>query len=253
MPMTDLRPARTYWETSRSWTYSLILVVPLLIIYEAGILAVQLQHPVRNGADALIKGLLQVAGVWSAVGFGVLLAAALGARVWYERKRHGGAVRREYLLFMAGESVLYALLLAPVVGRLTQAVLPGLSVPAAIAASPGGEFGLGAMIILSLGAGIYEELLFRVLLMSGLLLALRKLFPAWAPWVGYTVAAVAAALLFSAFHYVGAYGDPFTITSFTFRFVAGLVLNALYAARGYGIAVWTHALYDIFLAVTVGW
>ncbi|HNU01252.1 MAG TPA: CPBP family glutamic-type intramembrane protease [Acidobacteriota bacterium] len=251
--MTDLRPARTYWEASRSWTYSLILVVPLLIIYEAGILAVQLQHPVRNGADALIKALLQVAGVWSAVGFGVLLAAALGARVWVERKRHGGAVRREYLLFMAGESVLYALLLAPVVGRLTQAVLPGLSAPAAIAASPGGEFGLGAMIILSLGAGIYEELLFRVLLMSGLLLALKEIFPRWPKWASYTVAATAAALLFSAFHYIGEYGDPFSIVSFTFRFVAGLVLNALYAARGYGIAVWTHALYDIFLAVTVGW
>jgi hypothetical protein len=251
--MTDTRSARAYWEMSRSWTCSLILVLPLLLVYEVGILAVNLQHPVRNGADALVKGLLQVAGTWSVVGFGVLLAAALGARVWWEKKRHGWSVRPGHLALMVAESAGWALLLGPVAGRLTQAVIPGLSAPAAVAASPDGAFGLGTFVVLSVGAGIYEELLFRVLLVSGLLLALKEIFPRWPKWAGYTVAAVVAAILFSAFHYIGEYGDPFTLASFTFRFIAGLALNALYAARGYGIAVWTHALYDIFLAVTVGW
>jgi hypothetical protein len=60
---------------------------------------------------------------------------------------------------------------------------------------------------------------------------------------------VLAALIFSAFHYIGAYGDDWQLASFTFRFVAGLLFSALYVVRGFGITAWTHALYDVFLSV----
>jgi hypothetical protein len=63
------------------------------------------------------------------------------------------------------------------------------------------------------------------------------------------LAVVGGAALFSAAHYVGAYGDPFTLDSFTFRFIAGLFFSALYVVRGFGITAWTHALYDAFLLV----
>jgi membrane protease YdiL (CAAX protease family) len=63
----------------------------------------------------------------------------------------------------------------------------------------------------------------------------------------YAVAAVVGALLFSAVHYIGAFGDPFTLPSFTFRFLFGLALNGLYLVRGFGIAAWTHALYDVMV------
>jgi hypothetical protein len=66
------------------------------------------------------------------------------------------------------------------------------------------------------------------------------------------VAALLAALLFSAFHYVGPYGDPWTLSSFVFRFLAGLLFSVLFLLRGFGIAAWTHALYDIFLFVFRG-
>ena len=58
--------------------------------------------------------------------------------------------------------------------------------------------------------------------------------------------------LFSLFHHVGVYGEPFTISAFTFRFTAGAVLALLFYARGFAVAAWTHSLYDVFLILTGG-
>jgi membrane protease YdiL (CAAX protease family) len=106
---------------------------------------------------------------------------------------------------------------------------------------------LAGQLVLSLGAGIYEELLFRVLLVSGLLaLGLRL---GWRRSRAVAAAVVVAALIFSAFHYIGPMGDDFAVPSFTFRAIAGLVLSGLYVTRGFGIAAWTHALYDVGLTL----
>jgi len=58
-----------------------------------------------------------------------------------------------------------------------------------------------------------------------------------------------SAVIFSGFHYVGPFGDTLTVASFTFRAVAGLVLSGLYVARGFGIVAWSHALYDLGIAM----
>ena len=61
------------------------------------------------------------------------------------------------------------------------------------------------------------------------------------------LAAVLGALVFSGFHYVGQDADALTLQSFTFRALAGLFFSGLYLLRGFGIAAWTHALYDVML------
>jgi hypothetical protein len=61
------------------------------------------------------------------------------------------------------------------------------------------------------------------------------------------VATVVGALIFSAFHYIGPYGDRFTLATFAFRAIAGVLFSALYLTRGFGITAWTHAIYDILL------
>ena len=60
------------------------------------------------------------------------------------------------------------------------------------------------------------------------------------------------ALIFSAFHYIGPMGDTLEVGSFVFRTVAGLLLSGLFLVRGFGIAAWTHALYDVFLTLRGG-
>ena len=58
------------------------------------------------------------------------------------------------------------------------------------------------------------------------------------------------AAIFSAFHYIGPYGDRWQLYSFLFRLIAGLFFSGLYLLRGFGITAWTHALYDVLLLVT---
>jgi hypothetical protein len=100
-------------------------------------------------------------------------------------------------------------------------------------------------VALSIGAGIYEELLFRVIIVGGLYGLFRVVLGF--KTAAYILAAVLGAFLFSGIHYLGPLGDAFTLPSFSFRFLFGLALNILYLVRGFGIAAWTHALYDIVI------
>ncbi|HBZ37567.1 MAG TPA: CPBP family intramembrane metalloprotease, partial [Balneola sp.] len=87
---------------------------------------------------------------------------------------------------------------------------------------------------------------FRVILVSALILAFQKMFNN-KNWAAVTAAVVLSAFLFSLVHYVGSMGDPFTFSSFAYRFLFGLMLNGIYVWRGFGIAAWTHALYDLLV------
>ena len=103
---------------------------------------------------------------------------------------------------------------------------------------------------MSLGAGVYEELVFRVGLYglgAALLLFLFNVTSALRKLVFRLVWAVAAALVFSAWHYVGELGDPFDLLTFAFRGVCGLIFTLIYQFRGFAPAVWTHALYDLWV------
>ncbi len=60
---------------------------------------------------------------------------------------------------------------------------------------------------------------------------------------------IAESLAFSAWHYTGALGDGFEMSSFVFRAVCGLILTAIFAFRGFAPAVWTHALYDVWVMI----
>lgn len=101
-------------------------------------------------------------------------------------------------------------------------------------------------IVMSLGAGFYEELTFRVLLfgVGGYLLA--KVVPG-PKFVVVLLWALTTAAAFSAWHYV--HGEAFELRSFVFRWVCGLFFVVVYRFRGFAPAVWTHALYDVWVLV----
>ena len=115
--------------------------------------------------------------------------------------------------------------------------------------------GLGdrfAGLVMSLGAGFYEEVAFRVLLFGLGLKVVSLLFLAVTPFKRALLAvawAVITAAVFSGWHYVGALGDPFELRSFVFRWVCGIVFTAIYAFRGFAPVVWTHTLYDVWVLV----
>jgi membrane protease YdiL (CAAX protease family) len=99
-----------------------------------------------------------------------------------------------------------------------------------------------------LGAGVYEELLFRVVLLNlvvGLLAWMRA-----GPRAGLIGGVVLSSLLFSAAHYVPGSGDAFRWVTFLFRFMAGAYFAVLFRYRGFGIAAGTHAFYDVLVALS---
>ena len=243
----------SYWRAARAPRYSLLFALPLLVLYE--LFAFTLSHDaivgVRNGADVLLKSLfVGLGGREGLIAFGILLLGT-GAVLVVRDVRRGGAIDLRIFGFMLLESVVCALAFGLVVGTLTGLLLgglvtgPGPSLATAQAVAP---LGLSTRLMISLGAGIYEELLFRVLLVGFLAWCGRRLL-GWGPGGSGVMATVVGALVFSAFHYVGPYGEPLELPSFTFRALAGVAFSALYLLRGFGITAWTHALYDVFLTL----
>jgi uncharacterized membrane protein YjjB (DUF3815 family) len=241
-----------YWRIARQPRYSLTFALPLLLAYE--VLAFSLSGDevtgVRNGADVLLKSLFLAFG--GRIVFGALLVGG-GAWVAWNDYRTSGSIQPRVFALMAAESAVYALVFGTVTGTLTSLLLPGLAMiarPANLALFSFSDWSLPTQLMISLGAGIYEELLFRVLLVSGLAWLARRVF-GWSTGASAVFAVILGALIFSAFHYIGPHGDRLEVGSFTFRTVAGLLFSGLYLQRGFGITAWTHALYDVFLAA--GW
>lgn len=237
----------SYWRDTRAPRYSLLFALPLLLFYEglAFLLSGDSISGVRNGADVLLKSaFLWLGGRDGLVVFGVVLVGVAAALVWRDLRRSGPPLRR-YFLGMMVESVVYAVLFGLVAGTLTSVILRGVP---ALSAGPMTRLPLPTQLMISLGAGLYEELLFRVLLV-GLLSRLARVGFGWGPAASGLFAVTIGALVFSAFHYIGPYGDTLELGSFTFRAVAGVLFSALYLLRGFGITAWTHALYDVLLSL----
>jgi Type II CAAX prenyl endopeptidase Rce1-like len=232
---------RPYWQASRAPRYSLLFALPLLVLYE--ILAVTLPPQpggivVRNGADVIIQTLFGRVFMLCLIAVGVWLVAR-------DMRANRGSLSPGVLATMLAEAVGLALMFGIVVGGLTAALLG--APPPAVAIGAGPEtLDRWTVLMLSLGAGLYEELLFRVVLVGLLAWGAHKVL-GLRPLVAGIAATVIGALVFSAFHYIGPYGDRLEIYSFVFRTIAGLFFSGLYLLRGFGITAWTHALYDVFL------
>jgi Type II CAAX prenyl endopeptidase Rce1-like len=248
-PSRNAKRGNSYWQASRAHRYSLVFALPLLVIYEA--LAAFLAHDpsvsgVRNGADVLLKSLfVAVAGHRGPLLFMVVVA---GISVWLVRRDlRGAGGKLEAWIFggMVVESILLSLAFGVVVGTLTVRLLGPLGALAA-GVNDIETMTFPARIMLSIGAGLYEELLFRVVLVSALANGARLAF-GWGRTGAGAIATIVGALIFSAFHYVGELGGDFALQSFTFRAIAGVMFSALYLTRGFGITAWTHAMYDVFV------
>lgn len=230
----------------------LLFVMPLVLAYEAGVLVLGGPNPeaIRNGADHWLRCALGVVGVrffW--VPPTLLLLVFLGWTYRRWKDRPGGLV--EVLSGMVLESVGFAL------GLWTLSrVLAPLLLQAGIELNVGAEVDSPTLsatepalrqVITYLGAGIYEEAVFRLVLFTAMIGMLR--FLDLSSSAAAVIAAVTSAVIFSAAHHVGPYGQGYSNYLFLFRVVAGLYFAVLYQTRGFGIAVGTHACYNVMVSV----
>lgn len=246
MPFPDPSPAfANYLQQSRRPLVSLAFIAPILLAYEAGVLFVP--TVMRNGADVWLRRFLDVFGFGGYFLLPLLTVAALVA--WHHTTREPWKLSGIMLWMMLIESSLFGVALVGVArlhGILLAATESDMPLPSLLALVENHWYQAGR-VVAYLGAGVYEEVLFRLLLLP---------FAAWLIYlaggsqrVQIGGAIVATSLLFAMAHHIGQHGDPLEWMTFTFRFSAGAFFACLFVWRGFGIAAGTHALYDIFVGV----
>ncbi|MGZ3478019.1 MAG: CPBP family intramembrane glutamic endopeptidase [Polyangiales bacterium] len=213
----------------------LLLTAPIFVVYHFGVVFLD----VRNGLDPITDLVLSVLHrsllAYLGLTLGLALVIALAARLLGISRRFQPA----WMALRLGEALVYAFVMAFAARSVASFTLGPKGVPGNPAAS----------LVMSFGAGFYEEIAFRVILFGGVVWLVRRAVKGKRA-MGFELGwALIVALVFSAIHYVGPLSDSFSIGSFVFRATCGLVLTAVYRLRGFATAVWTHALYDVGVMV----
>jgi hypothetical protein len=239
-----------YWAQSRQPLASLVFIAPLLVIYEVGIILLG-PMAMRNGAEVWLRMMLDQIGFGQYFLLPILTVGTLLA--WHHTTHHPWRLARGVFSGMFVESVLLAIclwVLLQIQGTLcnfASGVTTEIPIRSGFASSMFAAVRTGVGY---LGAGIYEELLFRLLLLPFVVWILQQL-RASRP-TALVLAIVLTSLLFSGAHYIGPSGEHLRWFSFVFRFIAGAFFATLFVSRGFGIAVGTHAGYDIVIGLLHG-
>jgi membrane protease YdiL (CAAX protease family) len=247
-----------YWDMTHRPLQCLVFLLPIIVAYEAGMAIAHGNEPLdarpRLAAQQLIYWAFSLIGVPDVYFYlpGFVLVGTL--LLWHLVKRYPWKVSWPTVAGMAGASVLLAggfLLLYRVV--------PPMPVKQAAAAlvSGGGaamplQAGLAAHdlsaldnLLLDIGAGLYEELVFRLVLVSALWTLFHKVIR-WREVTSVALAVVISSLLFAAHHFESFGGqDPWSTPRFAFFAACGAYLAAVFVARGFGLAVGCHAFYNV--------
>ena len=226
---------------------SLVFVTPILLIYEVGVLLLGPQA-MRNGADLWLRHFLDATGFGQYFLLPLLTVFALLA--WHHLTHEPWKFSPRLLGLMLAESALFSVILLGFVqfqGRVMEISQLTVAIQSVEQLAWATKL---KQVVGYFGAGIYEELLFRLLLLPLLTILFRGLGVTTRK--SLVAAIILSGLFFSAAHYqvFTSVGDTFEWFSFTFRFVAGIFFALLFTYRGFGIAVGTHTLYDV-LVVTI--
>lgn len=244
-------PTTSYLQATRHPYACLLFLAPLLAIYEFGVIYLGGDNPAfRTGADTWMRWTFQTFGLPSLHWPPILITTLFAFWSWLHWESRPQDMPGVWL-GMTVESVGYAMILWAV-GRIHEPILEGLGIVLAQAdlLQSSGPPDRVSQAISFLGAGIYEEMLFRLFLYSGLFYLIQHSVPS--RLTSGIVAGILSALAFSAAHHIGPSGEPLDQRVFLFRTLAGLFFVALYQFRGFGIAVGAHACYDVIVGAASG-
>ncbi len=227
-----------YSVVSREPLYILVFLLPLILFYEFALYSTDKNIQIK-AHDHLVRFFEQfdmppTRGLWLG---GVAILTVLF--LWHIFVGNCWSIKPKVILFMAIESIACAIPLL-----LFGAVLGGLA--AAANSSPIAGLSGFDKVAVSIGAGLYEELVFRMLLIAVIHTVVCNVFKQ-SDLAGLTVGVIVSAILFALYHDLPNAGSLSALTLFFFS-VAGLYLGILYVTRGFGIAAATHAAYDVIAA-----
>jgi hypothetical protein len=277
----------SYLERTSRPIYAIIFLLPFIIFYEVGTSLINTdllhQHQVRVVAFVWLQSLLERLGTgerfaWIAPPVVVVIILAglqiTSRKPWYFCFGDYAPMVVECVGLAVPLIVLSLLFNSPMaspgnssrLGRTgppgrAALVLPHAAVaePPAAPPEPAGQAPAGSRsllpnIVTGVGAGIYEELVFRLILICVLMVLLQDII-GLSHQNAIVLAIMVSAALFSAHHHIawidGHLGRtaPFNWTEFGFRIIAGVYFAVLFAIRGFGITAGTHAFYDILATI----
>ena len=214
--MTDKFVTISYWNVTKNIYYSLLFILPMLFLYEVmcWIQYFDKSAKIRNGADVLIRHLIMGIGNNSELIYGLILLIIFFGVMFFNRGVvKNGQLKFTFLLLMIAESILWCIgfvILMSVSEKLLLSIMERNIIP--------------EQFYLAIGAGIWEELLFRFGAI-GLALSLLTKIIGYSGIFSALIAILFASVLFSLFHYLGPFGDVFTYKSFYLRTFAGILLG----------------------------
>ena len=241
----------SYFERSQQPLQSLLFLLPLIAVYELGI------HYYASAAIAgrdiyarsLMRVFFEVFGV--AAYYLPALIVVVVLMCWHIVRRDPWRFEPRMYALMLAESLVLAVPLF-VFGLVmakqpaAMALLQMLTGSAPPPADPAGAVPWQAQLVFSIGAGIYEELLFRLIGIALLHLLLVDVL-ALPEHVGAIGAIGLSAIAFAFYHFNSE--NRFDLGLAVYYTVAGLYFAGIYVVRGFGLVAATHALYDVLVVL----
>lgn len=235
-PRKKSEPASdAYWDVTHRPLQCLVFLLPMVLAYQIGMALTHSNMPIDQrpalAAEQLLRWFFSLFGATGAYLPGAALVVVL--LVWHIASQDPWKIAVQPVLGMAGESILLAVPLL-----FLHRWLPGLM--AMVGDGPSAMDNL----LLSVGAGIYEELVFRLIIISLINLLLVDILKI-RQVAGVAIAVIVSSVLFGLHHYPPIGADPWSTSEFAFRTAAGAYLAAVFVLRGFGLAVGCHIVYDV--------
>jgi len=218
----------------------------MIIIYEAMILfyknsSVSVPSYFRNGVDVMLRSFFNEFGEnGNIIFFVVVLSIFLFVISNNFTVIKEGKINFKFLVYMLIESAFIASLFTLIIVSFSSMVLFEHSEQ---------HSSIFELFYLSVGAGIWEEILFRLIIMGSFIYIFSKVIYLSIP-SSVLLSILLSSFMFAAFHYTGPYGEGFSTYTFLVRYVGGVLLGTIYFIRGIGIAVYTHIFYDLAICMS---
>src|SRR5580765_2711677 len=235
---TGARSARRagYFQRAEMPLASLLFILPMIVLYELGTRYISYANHQGEQRIIAFNLLQQFFGFFGATGRYLPALAVVGILMTWHIARHDPwEARWGTVAGMLLESFVLAVPL----------ILMGFAAARYWSLSAS-RLAPSSLIVLSIGAGIYEELVFRLMALTILHLLLIDLFAMKKGWA-YLVMVLSSSILFAGYHYLGS--ERFVWQTFAFRTAAGLYFGAIFVFRGFGITAGSHAAYDVLIVL----
>ena len=231
--------SESYFTYSKNILASLVFIFPFLIIYEiiCFLYFKGMTYQIRNSADIIFRQFFNFFGNFAELAYALAVFLLISLVFFLSKEKYSNfKIKFKYLFFMLCEGVLLGLLLLFLLNDISFLSFNKIVY----------QDNLLLNLYLSIGAGIWEETLFRFFIFS-FIFSFFSSSEKNNSFLSFYISMFFSSFLFSAFHYIGTSGEVFDFSTFLVRFAAGIFLSILYYFRGFGIAVMSHISYDFIL------